>query len=179
MRWLITGGTGLIGQNLARILAERGDEIHIFSRDPDKAKLFQGDSIRFFTGDIRNPGTLLPAMEGCNGVFHLAAYARSWAKDNRVFFDYNVSGTRNILDAAILSGIQRIVIASTAGVLGPAVNGPKTEAGGPAGPFYTLYEESKYKAEKTALDYAADKRIEVIITYPTPVSYTHLTLPTN
>ncbi|NOY36759.1 MAG: NAD-dependent epimerase/dehydratase family protein [Chlorobi bacterium] len=168
MRYLITGGTGLIGQNLARLLTTRGNQVHILSRDPGKAKLFTHSGIRFFTGDIMKPDTLFPAMSGCDGIFHLAAYAKGWAKNNQIFFDFNVTGTKNVLEAATQSGIRRVVITSTAGVLGPARGHLKTEDEETGRPFYTVYEESKYQAEKAALEYAG-KKIEVIITYPTRV----------
>lgn len=169
MKWLITGGTGLIGKTLAYELAGKGEQVNVLSRDSAKASLFKHPGIRFFTGDILTPETLIPAMEGCDGIFHLAAYAKGWAKDNRIFFDFNVTGTRNVLEAAMHCGIKRVVLTSTAGVLGPSDGHPKDENEGMLNKvFYTPYEESKHQAETEAHSFLK-KGMEIITVYPTRV----------
>ena len=68
--------------------------------------------------DIRDAGAVRAACAGARFVFHLAAIYRFWARDPRIFYDVNVGGTLNVLDAARAAGCERLVFTSTVGVLG-------------------------------------------------------------
>jgi nucleoside-diphosphate-sugar epimerase len=109
-------------------------------------------------------------MTGCSEVFHLAAYARNWAKDPATFFRLNVEGARNVLEAAAEAGVRRIVYTSTVVVFGPTPPGVVgTEEMPRATPrFLTEYEESKAVAEKEVLEMAA-RGLPVVVVHPTRV----------
>ena len=168
MKWLITGGTGLIGSVLARMLAKDGADVNILSRSPKKAVKFRQAGMHFFVGDITQPETLPPALKGCDGIFHLAAYAKGWAEDPSVYTLYNVEGTRNLLEAALAQGIKRVVLTSTAGILGPASGAPTNEESSFAGPYFTPYEESKAIADHLGREYLS-RGLEIITVFPTRV----------
>ena len=74
-------------------------------------------------GDILDRDSLRRGLAGCTEVFHLAAYARNWAKDPSTFFRLNVEGARNVFKAATEAGIRRIVYTSTVVVFGPTPPG--------------------------------------------------------
>ena len=78
--------------------------------------------------DIRDPAAVRAACAGARFVFHLAAIYRFWARDPRVFYDVNVGGTLNVLDAVRAAGCERLVFTSTIGVLG----GAKSRDGSPS-----------------------------------------------
>ena len=59
------------------------------------------------------------AMDGCSQVYQLAAYARVWDKDPAKFERVNFYGACNVLDAALECGVQKVVITSTGGTIGP------------------------------------------------------------
>jgi nucleoside-diphosphate-sugar epimerase len=92
-------------------------------------------------------------MEQVDRVYHLAAYARLWAKDPSIFYQVNVEGTRNVLRAAADAGVRKLVYTSTAGVIGPSTEKPMTETDPRITGFFNLYEETKTIAENVAQDF--------------------------
>ena len=79
-------------------------------------------------GDIRELDVLNKAMEGVDGVFHLAAMWLLHCKDfPRTAFDVNIQGTFNVLEACVNNKIERLVYSSSASVYGDAVEVPMTE----------------------------------------------------
>jgi farnesol dehydrogenase len=96
-------------------------------------------------------------MEGCTHVFHLAAYAKNWSKNPRVFYDHNVTGMLNVFEAAKKTGIQRVVWTSTIVTFGPTQPGTVGDETLTriTDRYYTEYEETKSIAERKALDLAA------------------------
>jgi farnesol dehydrogenase len=154
MAILITGSTGYIGSKLTARLALQGDEIHLLCRTAPTLPQFQKPNIKVFLGDITDAGSIRPALENVDRVYHLAAYARLWAKDASVFHRLNVKGTENVLNEAKKSGVSKIIYTSTAGVIGPSNDKPMTETDPRITGFFNLYEETKSQAEAVAMDYA-------------------------
>ncbi len=166
----VTGATGFIGTKLTNSLVDRGNKVHALSRAKSNREGLFHEQIKVVTGDIMNRDSLLYAMEGCEQVYHLAAYAKNWAKKKSVFFEQNVDGMINVFEAAKISGVKRIVFTSTIVVFGPT---PPQVIGHESMPritehYYTEYEESKVAAEKIALDYA-QRGYPIVIVNPTRV----------
>lgn len=117
---LITGGTGSFGNAvLERFLKTDIKEIRIFSRDEkkqdDMRKKYQDDRIKFYIGDVRNPSSLNEVMYGVDYIFHAAALKQVPSCE---FFPMeavrtNVIGTDNVLNAAILAGVKKVICLST------------------------------------------------------------------
>jgi nucleoside-diphosphate-sugar epimerase len=109
-------------------------------------------------------------MTGCSRAFHLAAYARNWARDPHAFVEHNVEGTRNVLAAARAAGVERVVLTSTVVTFGPTRPGVVGDETTPRSTplFFTAYEESKTLAEREALRCAAEG-LPVVIVNPTRV----------
>ena len=143
MKIFISGATGYIGNNLAFRLAGEGHIIHALCRSANKRSLLIHENIIIFEGDITDPVSIENAMAGCEQVYHLAAFARVWAKDNEVFNLFNVQGTKNILDAALKLQVKKMVYTSTAGVLGPSGKIPVKEDDIRMGDVMNEYEETK------------------------------------
>jgi UDP-glucose 4-epimerase len=135
-RLLVIGGAGLIGSHLVDQLTKtRAAEIVVFDnfqrgrpenlkealRDPRVSIFAQG-------GDIQHSDILERAMEGVDGVFHLAAlWLLHCHEYPRSAFDVNIRGTFNVIEAAIKAGVKRVVYSSSASVYGDAVDLPMTE----------------------------------------------------
>ncbi|HRQ50092.1 MAG TPA: NAD-dependent epimerase/dehydratase family protein, partial [Agriterribacter sp.] len=151
MAILITGATGYIGSKLTAQLAQQGNTIHLLCRTPPALPEFQKENIKIFKGDITDPESLKPALEKVDRVYHLAAYARLWAKDASVFQTLNVKGTSNVLAAAKSAGVSKFVYTSTAGVIGPSKDRPMTETDPRIAGFFNLYESTKSEAEAVAI----------------------------
>lgn len=154
MAILITGATGFIGSKLTDLLAKTETDIHLLCRTKPVLPEFQKPNIKIFIGDITDSESLKPALEQVDRVYHLAAYARLWAKDPGMFHRFNVQGTANVLAASKTAGVSKIVYTSTAGVIGPSGDKPMTEKDPRITGFFNLYESTKSEAEAVALEYA-------------------------
>lgn len=177
---LVTGATGFIGTRLVQALVDRGHHVRALSRrsqieplpgfDPGRAHPLQHRRVEIVPGDITDPDSLRRAMTGCTRVFHLAAYAKNWARDPRTFHRLNVEGMRNVFQAARHGDVERIVWTSSIVTLGPTPRGVVGDETTPRSTprYLTEYEESKTIAEREALDLAADG-LPVVIVNPTRV----------
>jgi UDP-N-acetylglucosamine 4,6-dehydratase len=119
---LITGGTGSLGNMLVSLLLEhaRPRRVIVFSRDEFKqftmGEKFRGAApLRFFLGDVRDKERLRRAFEGVDYVIHAAALKQVPAAEYNPFefVKTNVLGAQNVIDAAIDTGIKRVVALST------------------------------------------------------------------
>jgi nucleoside-diphosphate-sugar epimerase len=143
----VSGATGFIGRKLSLNLAGLGYQVHALCRNVNHPYLIKHENIMAFPGDIMDEASLLRAMEGCDQVYHTAAMAKMWCKDPNDFFEINVVGTRNVLNAAKSSGVKKIVYTSTCGVWGPTIKYPMTETSPRIAGFPIDYERTKYLAE--------------------------------
>jgi len=169
MRYFITGATGYIGSHLVKQLTDRGHTVHALVRNPEKAEQIRfNENVHLFQGDITDAASIEKAMAGCEHVFHLAAFAKVWAKDPKTFFDLNVVATNNVLDAAIKHGIKRTVVTSTAGVFGASLYGTIDETSSRDLDFFNEYESSKALSESKIKDYVI-AGLDVVIVSPTRV----------
>jgi farnesol dehydrogenase len=134
-------------------LAAQGQDIRILVRKDPEIPEFKSSNIHVFKGDINDPESLARAMNGVDHVYHMAAYARLWAKDPNTFRLVNVEGTRNVLAAAAEAGVSKIVYTSTAGVIGPSKDKPMTENDPRITGFFNLYEQTKTEAEDVVQDF--------------------------
>ena len=168
--YFVTGATGFVGSRLVAELARRGDAVRALVRPSSSRISLADDRITTVVGDLGDRGSLCAGMEGCSGVFHLAAYARNWARDPTTFFDLNVGGTRNVLAAARAAGVARVVLTSTIVTFGPTPPGIVCDEGVPRSTprFFTEYEESKTAAEREALRMASEG-VPVVVVNPTRV----------
>src|SRR5256885_1742144 len=100
MTCLVTGATGFLGSHLARLLAERGESVRLLVRPASPTGLLEGWSAERVLGDLRDPVSLDRAVAGVHTVYHVAADYRLWARAPREIYESNVTGTKNLLEAA-------------------------------------------------------------------------------
>ena len=168
MKILITGAGGYVGSKLALRLAGMGHEVHALVRPHSATAFLQHPNISIFKGDVLDKESLLNAMKGCRQVYHTAAKVGAWDKDPSSFYAVNVEGTRNVLNAALQTGIEKTVITSTCGVIGPSLNEPMSEDDPRINGFAIDYELSKKMSEDIILHYAG-KGMNVVIASPAKV----------
>lgn len=155
MRVLITGGTGFIGSRLAVKCLERGDSVRIFSQvntptEQANKNFIESIGAEFVQGSMTEKEKLQEITNDIDVVFHLAAAQHEANVPDQHFWDVNVEGTRNLLDACVGKGINRFVHGSTIGVYG-SLNGPITEKS-PCAPD-NIYGVTKLEGEKLVLSY--------------------------
>ena len=165
MNIFITGSTGYVGNNLAKKLASEGNTIHALCRNTN-TDVLQHPNIKIFKGDITDVPSMREAMQGCEQVYHLAAYARVWAKDPSTFYKLNVESTKNVFDVAREKGINKIVFTSTGGTLGPSGSRPVKEEDERIGEPFTIYEATKTQAENLAREYCCKYGMHIVTVNP-------------
>ena len=117
---MITGGTGSFGNTvLRRFLGTNVREIRVFSRDEKKQEDMRlelaNDKVKFHIGDVRDYASVAESMAGVDFVFHAAALKQvpSCEFYPKEAVKTNVLGTENVLNAAIASKVQRVIVLST------------------------------------------------------------------
>lgn len=117
---LITGGTGSFGNAvLRRFLKSDLKEIRVFSRDEkkqdDMRKVYTDPKLKFYIGDVRDYRSVLDAVRGTDFIFHAAALKQvpSCEFHPMEAVKTNVAGTENVLEAAMASGVDRVICLST------------------------------------------------------------------
>lgn len=168
MSIFITGGTGYIGAHLLKKLTDAGEKIHVLVRSEKKATNIKHPNVAIFEGDIMNKDSIRDAMQGCNKVYHLAAFAKVWAKDPKIYFDINITATVNILEVAQEIGVSKVIVTSTAGVYGASVSDDITETYVRDFDFFNEYESSKAISESRIKDFVI-AGLDVSIVSPTRV----------
>ena len=125
---LVTGGTGSFGKKFVEIMLRefQPKRLVIFSRDElkqheMKASGFNPPSLRYFIGDVRDPGRLDRALAGVTVVVHAAALKQVPACEYNPFeaIQTNIMGGRNVIDASINQGVKRILALSTDKAVNP------------------------------------------------------------
>ncbi|GAB2567861.1 NAD-dependent epimerase/dehydratase family protein [Dyella jejuensis] len=171
VRALVTGATGFVGSAMARRLLRDGHRVRVLARAGSDRRNLQGLDVEIAEGDLTRPHSLLPACEGCDALFHIAADYRLWAPDPTELYRANVDGTRAMLEAAISAGIPRIVYTSSVATLGI----PKDGTPGSESTPVTLedmighYKRSKFLAEQVATQLATQGAPIVIVNPSTPI----------
>ncbi|MBE0663899.1 MAG: SDR family oxidoreductase [Bacteroidales bacterium] len=179
MKTFVTGATGFIGSQLCLKLAGSGHQVHALYRSESKAIILRHPDIHLFKGDILDYNSLKNAMTDCQQIYHMAAFTKVWVKDESRIYELNVTGTLNVLNAAMETGIKDIVISSTAGVFGPSLDGNEvSETSIRQIDFFIEYERTKAIAEEMALEFLKSG-LNIRIVNPTRVYGPGVLNPSN
>jgi dihydroflavonol-4-reductase len=171
MKALVTGATGFIGGAVVRALVKSGIDVRVLARAGADLQNIQNLTVERAEGDLRDPASLRRSLTGCRQLYHVAAHYALWAKDPSIFYDINVTGTKNLLEAARDVGTERIVYCSTIGAIGlPPGGGLGTEET-PVSleQMAGHYKRSKYLAEQEVFTLAKAGLPVVIVNPSAPV----------
>ena len=127
---VVTGATGLLGNNLVRLLVSRGVHVKALARSRDKAeKQLAGVPVEIVLGEMTNVSAFADALNGVDVIFHTAAYFRDNYKGGKHWkqlFATNVLGTAQLFAEAYTAGVRRIVhtssVAALSGALGQVID---------------------------------------------------------
>lgn len=167
MKVLVTGGTGFTGSHLVRRLLEAGHQVSVI--DNQKGLFYEelkAAGAAIAVGSITDKSLIEGLVEGCEVVHHLAAAFRQLNVPERYYWDVNVEGTRQLLDAAHRFGVRKFVYCSTQGVHGHIKNPPGNEQSPIAPEDY--YQLTKYEGEKVVKEYV-DKGLDAVTLRPTAI----------
>ncbi|WP_455243713.1 hopanoid-associated sugar epimerase, partial [Petrachloros mirabilis] len=171
MKALVTGATGFVGGAVARALVRAGVDVRVLVRTDADLQNLEGLPVERLTGDLRDPASLRKTLAGCRQLYHVAAHYALWAKDPSIFYEINVTGTRNLLEAARDVGIERTVYCSTIGAIGLPHDGGLGTEETPVSldQMAGHYKRSKYLAEQEVLKLAKEGLPVVIVNPSAPV----------
>lgn len=120
MRILVVGGAGYIGSHVVKELLKTGHDVRVFDNLSTGQEVNLFENIEFIKGDILDIPAIEKAMEGMDGVVHLAAkkaVGESMEKPD-VYALNNLNGTINVLNAMVKNNVKYFVFSSTAAVYG-------------------------------------------------------------
>jgi dihydroflavonol-4-reductase len=120
---LVTGATGCIGSNLVVELLNRGYNVRAFHRPTSNTITLAGVDVEHAVGDVRDANSVRTAIKGCDTVFHTAGLVSFWRKKRAEQFAINVEGTRNVVDACLELGVEKLVHTSSIAALGYRTDG--------------------------------------------------------
>lgn len=171
MKALVTGATGFIGFHVARALIDRGFKVRAIARRECDSIALASLGAEVVAGDVRDYESLFSAMRDCRYLYHLAADYRLWVPDPGTMYEINVQGTKNVMEAALRRGIERVVYTSTVGVIRASVNGVPSDEETPAcfGDMVGDYKKSKFLAEQEVYGFIGKGLPAVIVNPSTPV----------
>jgi dihydroflavonol-4-reductase len=168
---LITGSTGFIGSHVARQAIERGERVRLLVRDPRKLDDVGVDAsapgVEVVVGDLLDPDTIGPALEGVDLVQHIAGSISMGRGDRERTWAANVDTTRNLFLAARERPIERIVYLASIFALSGGSGAPDTEdSPWLLDGFPVDYVQAKREAELFARECAA-AGMPIVFAYPT------------
>lgn len=172
MRAFITGGTGLLGSNLVRLLLEQGHHVTALVRSQRKAAQVLGNlPVTLVEGDMSDVNAWSSALAGCDTLFHTAAYFREyyapgdhWATLKAI----NIDATLQLFAAAHAHGVAKVIYVSSSGVIGPNPNGGSSDETTPPGKgaMENLYFRSKVLGEQAIAQFLETHALDVVLILP-------------
>lgn len=160
---LVTGGTGLVGTHLLFYLLQKEDKVRVLKRPGSRVdKVIQTFSyysshpellfskIEWVEGDILDIRSLTEAMRGVQQVYHAAAMVSFDPDDTDILLEVNISGTANVVNACLDTGVKKLAFVSSVAALGRAENKGITneESEWKFGKDLSAYAVSKFEAER-------------------------------
>jgi nucleoside-diphosphate-sugar epimerase len=167
MKILVTGGTGFTGKALVRRLIDLGHAVVALDyKEGLKTQELRDWGAGVILGSVTDKEVVRRAMQGVELVHHVAAAFREMNVPDTYYYDVNVNGTRNVLEAAVAAGVRKVIYCSTCGVHGNIDHPP----GGEDAPIQPAdyYQRTKYEAEPVVRSFF-EKGLKTVILRPAAI----------
>ena len=152
---LVTGSAGHVGANLVRRLLDDGIRVRVLLRHEDNNEALAGLEVERAFADIRDLDATRRALEGCQGVYHVAAKISTIEGNHahrREVFECNVIGTRNVLQAAREAEAGRVVVTGSFSAVGYDLDDPSAPSDETM-QFYPMERTMPYERSKTLVEH--------------------------
>ncbi|MCG8584024.1 MAG: NAD-dependent epimerase/dehydratase family protein [Pirellulales bacterium] len=162
---LITGATGLVGNNVARQLVDGGRQVRVLVRQGFDQRAFDGLNVEVAHGDITDAASVEQACDGVSAVVHSAGYVQIGRTNLDLHRAINVDGTRHVADAALARGIRMIHVSSCDTIHVAAPDKPADESSPHRDGINVPYVISKREAEIEIRE-RVDNGLDAVIVNP-------------
>jgi dihydroflavonol-4-reductase len=170
MRIFITGATGFIGTHLGELLAKTESEMFCLVRKRSPAvEHLRALGAKLVPGDVTDKASVIQGMKGCDWVFHLAGLYSFWEPRKERFKDVNITGTRNVMESVLDTGVSKVVHVSTVGVYGKPEDIPFTEKSEVGPVRFCEYCRTKYEGDLIVWELHEKQGLPVVVVYPSAV----------
>jgi len=153
---LVTGATGLLGNNVLRTLLDAGTEVRVLARENSDARPFAGLKVQVARGDMRDRDAVARAVEGVSCVIHAAGYVHIGWRGMAQAREINVEGTRSLAEAARATGAKFVHVSSLDALGTSAPGRPNDEETPQVGGVPCPYVLTKREGEQVILNLVAE-----------------------
>jgi dihydroflavonol-4-reductase len=165
MKVLVTGATGLVGNNVVRLLLENEVPVRALVRATADPRPLAGLDVDIVEGDVCDARSVAEACRGVDAILHAAGFVQIGWTGLSTFTAINVEGTRQIAEAARAAGC-RMVYVSTINTIGVSSRERPADEQWSAGPNIRCpYVVTKQQAEEVVMEYAA-RGLDAVIVNP-------------
>lgn len=168
----MTGASGFVGSAVLRQLHAKGALLRVLVRSQSPRDNLTGLNAEIAIGDLRDRAAVMAAMDGVDGLFHVAADYRLWAPDPDEIVRNNRATTENVMEAALARGVRRIVYTSSVATLKPGEREAPGDETGALSETTAIgaYKRSKVVAERLVEQMVRHNNLPAVIVNPsTPI----------
>jgi len=169
MTIFITGATGFIGKQLILAFSEKSHALRCLVRKTSDIDFLKKQRCELIFGDVSDMPSLQKGMNGCDSVINLANVYSMWEPDPSIYYKVNVEGTRNVMTAALETGIKKIIHISSVVIFGKPDECPFSEECKPGSKKYSEYAKTKYEGDKIAWELYEKNKLPLVVLYPAAV----------
>ncbi|MEX0797075.1 MAG: NAD-dependent epimerase/dehydratase family protein [Acidimicrobiia bacterium] len=168
MKVAVTGGSGVVGAAVVRMLTAGGyEEVRALARSAESRKQFEGLGAVPVPGDLLDTGSLQLLVAGCEIVFNIAGINQMCVRHTSLMHRVNVDGVSAVVEASRRAGVRRLVHTSSAVTIGERKGQVGNEESEHRGFFLSGYERTKFLGEQRLFAGAGD--LEVVAVNPSSV----------
>jgi dihydroflavonol-4-reductase len=162
---LVTGATGFVGAHVVRALTERGDDVRVSYRNPERLDALKGLRYQRAKSDVLDYRAMRRALKGVDVLFHVAGFVASSPVEQ--VWQLNAQGPVVAVEAAAAEGVRRVVLTSTISAIGVADGSPADETTAyPEDWLGLVYPDSKHAGENAAREAAERHGVELVVVNP-------------
>ncbi|MFH0859822.1 MAG: NAD-dependent epimerase/dehydratase family protein [Candidatus Altiarchaeota archaeon] len=164
MNLLVTGGSGFIGSHLVEALVGKGHSVRCLVRKTSNVDFLNEMGVELVSGDITEKESLKHCFKDVDVVYHLASIRGEKKIPREMYWNVNVTGTKNVMESAYDSGVKKFLFCSSIGVLGwiDKLPGNENFPYNPQGNYHI----TKCEAEKRVSKFSYEKKFQTVVIRP-------------